>query len=167
MATKTSTPPPTGRAAINCGDELKHQAKAFTASLDFLKVASAKFGLSTTKIDSLNSDGTVLTEMLSQFCQLYKVTDETTYPTSEYRRDISAIGDWQVKIAAFAQDVHAGAAGDKKPDTADKEKKQGTLDKLLDAGKSLISKGKKKTANTPPTPVKGVKSKTAPTPVTT
>jgi len=165
MAPKPPPAPKTGRPAIDCGDEIKHQAKAFSASLNFVKIASAKFGLSTNKIDALTSEGEVLSEMLSQYCQLYKVTDETTYPTADYRKDIGAIGDWQVKLVAFAQDVHTGAAGDKKPGAADKQTKESALEKLLDIGKSLIDKGKKKTASAAPAapakPVKPAKPKPA------
>lgn len=156
--TTTSAPPKTGRASIDCGHEIQFQAKAFTASVSFLKAASAKFGLSTKKIDSLSSEGEVLSEMLMHYCQLYKVTDETAYPTSEYRKDIGAIGNWQVKIASFAQQVHTRAAGDKKPDSDDKKKKASGLDELIDGAKSLIDKVTKKTKKTATAPAKSAKS---------
>ena len=60
---------------------------------------------------------------------------------------IGAIGDWRVKIADFAQEVPAGAAGDKKPDSAEKKEKTNSLDELIDGAKSLISKGKDKAAS--------------------
>jgi hypothetical protein len=150
----------TGRQAIDCGAQIKHQTKAFDASVNFLKAAGAKFGLSTKKIDSLSSEGEVLSETLMSYCQLYKVTDETAYPTSEYRKDIGAIGDWQVKIASFANDVHTGAAGAKKPDSDDKKKKASGLDELIDGAKSLIDKGKNKTKDV--TPAKKTTAKKAP-----